>query len=91
MSHPRVQTLRDTSYWRLFEDWKARVCARARMLREELLSLLDSYPQFKAHLLRYTEFAWGKLDELKNSEMVQMLDEITRLTYDTVRDRVVRI
>ena len=91
MSHPHIQTIRDTSYWGIFEAWKARVVERLNILANKFWTFMDRYPQIKSYLESYADLAARKIEELKNCEAVQMLDEITRLGYDTVRDRVVDI
>ncbi len=47
MSHPHVQTIRDTDYWQLFEQWLARVTERCNMLKQELWTWLEDYPIVK--------------------------------------------
>ena len=91
MSHPHIQTIRDTSYWGIFEAWKNRVVERLNILANKFWTFMDQYPQIKSYLETYADLAARKIEELKRYEAVQMLDEITRLGYDTVRDRVVDI
>ena len=91
MSHPHIQTIRDTSYWEIFEAWKARVVERLNILADKFWTFMDQYPQIKSYLETYADIVADKIEQLKSCELLQMLDEISRLGYDTIHDRVVDI
>lgn len=88
---PHMQTLRDTEYYHLFEAWLGASGERLNSAGQNVWNALEQYPQMKAIAESYANKIAEKLQSLRQNEAVQMLDEISRLSFDTVRDKLIEV